>query len=154
MPHTTPKFWNQPAGLKAKLLWPVSMVYLAGRTLHKTIQQKTCYWPTVPVVSVGNITMGGAGKTPVVHKLAEYFAQQGEQVAILSRGYGGENTRPHRVTPEDTAQTVGDEPTMLFQKLVHTSVHIWVGRNRKAIAKRGRASWCYPAYFGRWLSAY
>jgi tetraacyldisaccharide 4'-kinase len=73
--------------------------------------------PDVPVIVVGNISVGGNGKTPVVLAIADYYRQQGAQVGILSRGYGGKcKAFPHRVTCRDTAAYVGDEPALMARR--------------------------------------
>ena len=72
-----------------------------------------------PVVVVGNITVGGSGKSPLVAYLVRSFEQQGFRAGVVSRGYGAE-TRIHQpilLTNQSTAAEVGDEPLMLFQQL-------------------------------------
>lgn len=73
----------------------------------------------VPVVVVGNITVGGAGKSPLVAYLVRSFEQQGLRAGIVSRGYGAETSiqQPILLTDQSTAAEVGDEPLMLFQQL-------------------------------------
>lgn len=81
----------------------------------------------VPTVSVGNITVGGTGKTPLVALVAEILAANGEKVCILSRGYGRENPKK-RVLVSDgekilaDVQTAGDEPFELAQTLLEKAV--------------------------------
>lgn len=74
--------------------------------------------PSVPVIVVGNISVGGNGKTPVVLAIAEYFQSQGIKVGVLSRGYGGAQTQfPYRVNSQDPPALVGDEPALLARRL-------------------------------------
>jgi tetraacyldisaccharide 4'-kinase len=85
---------------------------------------------------VGNLTVGGAGKTPVVRALAERLTARGRTVHLLSRGYGGSLEGPVRVDPErHTSAEVGDEPLMLAR---HATV--WVARDRAAGAKAAAAA--------------
>ncbi|EIJ43534.1 tetraacyldisaccharide 4''-kinase [Beggiatoa alba B18LD] len=74
------------------------------------------YRPPVPVIIVGNLTVGGTGKTPLVIWLAQFLTQQGYQVGIVSRGYGGTSKiYPLSVTPTSDPHIVGDEPVLLAQ---------------------------------------
>lgn len=72
----------------------------------------------IPVVVVGNITVGGSGKTPLLIALAEELKRRGHRVGIVSRGYGGGSGQyPLRVTSETSPDHCGDEPAMLAEKL-------------------------------------
>src|SRR6266446_4017966 len=74
------------------LLWPLSLVYGAAARLHAWLYAQGMYTTkrlNTPVISVGNLTVGGTGKTPMVLWLAERFLAEGKHVAILSRGYRG-----------------------------------------------------------------
>ncbi|MFX4226690.1 MAG: tetraacyldisaccharide 4'-kinase [Porticoccaceae bacterium] len=72
----------------------------------------------VPVIVVGNITVGGTGKTPLIIFLAKALEKRGRRVGIVSRGYGGRASRyPYKVLSTDTVDRVGDEPLMLAQTL-------------------------------------
>ncbi len=130
-----PSWWQQSAP-SFNSFTPLSMLYGMGQKVDATLRRKRQFKAPVPVISVGNITVGGSGKTPLVALLAEHFAAQGELVAILSRGYGGSQKTPYRVTKDDAAARVGDEPKMLAHLLRHTSAQVWVGRRRSASAKR------------------
>jgi tetraacyldisaccharide 4'-kinase len=90
------------------------------------------------VVSVGNLTVGGAGKTPVVRALAERLGAAGESVAILSRGYGRRASDPRLVEgpPWPMLEVAGDEPLMLARSL--PGVRVWVGGDRLELARRAR----------------
>jgi tetraacyldisaccharide 4'-kinase len=110
-------------------LLPASLLYgwLAERRFHKADP----YRSGLPVICVGNFTLGGAGKTPVALKLAGLLRDKGRMPAFLTRGYGGREYGPHVVDPSlDTAEAVGDEPLLLAR--VATTV---VSRNRPAGAK-------------------
>ncbi len=130
-----PAFWKKPTFI-ALLLWPLSLIYNFFVWFDKCFKRLNLYWAGVPVISVGNLTVGGTGKTPVVAFLADYFSHKGEQVAILSRGYKGSEKAPYLVTWRDTAANVGDEPKMLFDLFKNSTVQVWVGANRTHVAKR------------------
>jgi tetraacyldisaccharide 4'-kinase len=78
------------------------------------------------VISVGNVTAGGNGKTPLCIFLAEELAARGYRPAVLSRGYGGRLRGPHRVAKEDSPRDVGDEPLLLAQ----SGVDAFIARSR------------------------
>jgi tetraacyldisaccharide 4'-kinase len=91
----------------------------------------------VPVIVVGNVMVGGVGKTPIVMALVEHLTRQGLRVGVVSRGYGraaqDQKNHPIReVTPHSLAQQVGDEPL-----LIHTrcQVPVWVGAQRAKVAR-------------------
>lgn len=92
------------------------------------------------VVSVGNLTAGGAGKTPVVAFLAERLLRAGVRVAVLSRGYGrrGRAVEPVRGPPWPSFERVGDEPLLLARRL--PGLDVWVGGDRVELAHRARAA--------------
>jgi tetraacyldisaccharide 4'-kinase len=83
----------------------------------------------VPVIVVGNITVGGAGKTPLVLALAESLHAAGRRVGIVSRGYCSQTDAPQAVFPHSSPDEVGDEPVLLATK---SGVPVWVGRDRAA----------------------
>jgi tetraacyldisaccharide 4'-kinase len=84
--------------------------------------------PGAPVICVGNLTVGGAGKTPVVREIAARLAARGVDAQVLSRGYGGRLHGPVRVDPARHASAeVGDEPLMLA-----AGIPVWVSRDRAA----------------------
>lgn len=87
-----------------------------------------------PVVVVGNLVVGGSGKTPVVLALAEHCRAAGWRPGIVSRGHGArDNRRPRLVTPDDDAAQVGDEPLLLARR---SGVPVCIGRDRAAAARR------------------
>jgi tetraacyldisaccharide 4'-kinase len=86
----------------------------------------------VPVVVVGNLTVGGTGKTPLVAWLSTKLSAVGMRVAIVSRGYGGRAKGVTRVTLHSRASEVGDEPLLLARRAQAT---IFIGRDRVAAAK-------------------
>lgn len=87
----------------------------------------------VPVIVVGNITVGGVGKTPLVIELANYFKQQGYKPAIVSRGYGGKaKSWPQQVRADSDPYVVGDEPIVIARR---TGCPMAVGPDRSRAAK-------------------
>ncbi len=106
-----PEFW-QRRGLAGVALGPLAAVYTLGGRLRWAA---TPPWRApVPVICVGNLTVGGAGKTPVAIAIAERLAATGGAVHIVSRGYRGRLAGPVRVDPAlHTATDVGDEPLLL-----------------------------------------
>lgn len=85
----------------------------------------------VPVVVVGNLIVGGAGKTPLTLWLVNELARRGRRPGIVSRGYGGRATRPLSVSLDADPALVGDEPLLLARR---SRVPVWVGRDRAAAA--------------------
>ncbi len=89
--------------------------------------------PSVPVIVVGNISVGGTGKTPLVIWLAQHLLEMGYKPGIISRGYGGKATEwPLPVIAESEPSQVGDEPVMLARR---TRCPLWVGPDRPATAR-------------------
>ena len=112
------------------LLLPLSWLFalLAAQARWRARPEKLA----VPVIVVGNITVGGAGKTPLTLHLARALQQQGWRPGIVSRGYGGENTLPRPVSPDSVPAEVGDEPILLARR---SGVPVWVGRQRAAAGR-------------------
>jgi tetraacyldisaccharide 4'-kinase len=95
-----------------------------GQGWHRPVEK-----PPVPVIVVGNLTAGGAGKTPVVIALVRYLLEQGHAVAVISRGYGGqESDQPVAVTADSNPAVCGDEPVLIARSCVAS---VWVCRQRK-----------------------
>jgi tetraacyldisaccharide 4'-kinase len=91
-----------------------------------------------PVVSVGSVSAGGAGKTPVVMALAEMLKERGWAVDVLSRGYGRTGRGVERVAVQsmDAARRYGDEPVVMAER---TGVPVWVGSDRYEAGVRAEA---------------
>lgn len=118
-----PGFWRS-GGLLPALLTPASWIYRAGAALRAATAQP--YRAPVPVLCVGNLVAGGAGKTPVALSLGRALGKRGLKVAFLSRGYGGRLAGPLQVLPErHSAADVGDEPLLLAE-----AAPIWISRDR------------------------
>lgn len=121
----------------AQALQPLAWLYGTAAHAHGAWRARHAHYAGVPVISVGNLVVGGAGKTPLTQLLAQHFAQAGHQVAIASRGYGGTTTQPLAVLPRThTAREVGDEPLMLARAMAHLPVQVWVGRHRPSVVTR------------------
>ncbi len=110
-----PDFWySERPGLAPLLLSPLSGLYALGGTLRQALTSPVS--AGVPVICIGNLTAGGAGKTPTALKLAQLLSDQGRRPHILSRGYGAHVSAPVRVDPtKHTYRDVGDEPLLLAQ---------------------------------------
>lgn len=105
------KSWKKKT-LLSFLLLPLSLLYSGAGYLRPLITTK--YRARIPVICVGNVTVGGAGKTPVVLAITELLRKNNLKVAIASRGYKGEITTPTLVDKiRHTVNSVGDEPLML-----------------------------------------
>jgi tetraacyldisaccharide 4'-kinase len=106
-----PAFWSREGSLAAALLAPLATVYgavAAGRLARPGRPAG------IPVVCIGNLTVGGAGKTPTALTVARMLATAGERPIFLSRGYGGAQAGPLMVDPaRHRAREVGDEPLLL-----------------------------------------
>lgn len=99
------------------LLWPSSLIFQSISLVRRRLLQKRQRSFKVPVVVVGNLTVGGVGKTPLVVALAQAFIEKGLKPGIVSRGYGATLKQfPHQVAFDDLATHVGDEPLLLARK--------------------------------------
>ena len=121
-----PQFWTQSpkTSWKTALLWPFSkgmcaIASLRIRRFNKRRALKLAARKTVAnVIVVGNIVVGGTGKTPFIQWLGRQLAAQGLRYGIVSRGYGGQSsTWPQWVTEHSDPNMVGDEPVLLAQSL-------------------------------------
>ncbi len=123
----------QSRGWLACALWPVSLIYRVllriRRLAYDTGLINVRVLP-LPVVVVGNLSVGGTGKTPLCALLVDRFRESDWKPAIVSRGYGGaRHEQPHLLSAEDTAATAGDEPVMLYRQ---TGVPVCVCIDRAA----------------------
>jgi tetraacyldisaccharide 4'-kinase len=127
-----PPFWWRVAGLEARLLAPAAAIYgavAASRLRHEG------YRAGVPVICIGNPTLGGAGKTPTALAVAHMLKAAGERPVFLSRGYGGRQRGPLLVSPDrDRATDVGDEPLLLARMAPTVVAHDRVEGARAAHA--------------------
>ena len=106
-----PGFWNDPPGFIAGALAPAGWLYSAA-TARRILQPG--YRANVPVICIGNLNVGGTGKTPTAIAMIERLVARGRRVAVVSRGYGGSLTGPLQVfEAQHKAAEVGDEPLLL-----------------------------------------
>ncbi len=117
------------------ILSPLSLLYgavtAARRAAYRAGVLSSSSLP-VPVIVVGNITVGGTGKTPLVLWLAHYLRGRRRTPGIVSRGYGGKEGAPRRVLPDSDPLVVGDEAVLLARR---SGAEVWVGANRAAAAR-------------------
>ena len=126
-------------------LWPISLVFASMVAVRwwlyrlGWIRSQTL---PVPVVVVGNVLVGGVGKTPITIALVQHLSAKGWRVGVLSRGYGrsAQATDIQAVTLSSSAAEVGDEPLLIQRKC---QVPVWVGADRVAAARAMLAQ--YPA---------
>jgi tetraacyldisaccharide 4'-kinase len=126
--------WLTRGGL-ARALWPLSRVYGAlvkERWQEFASGQRPITRLPVPVVVVGNVVAGGAGKTPLVIALVRHCQQTGWHIGVVSRGHGRPSDAVELVTPNSTAESVGDEPLLIARS---TQAPVCVGQDRVAAAK-------------------
>jgi tetraacyldisaccharide 4'-kinase len=117
------------------LLRPLSLLYgwvvCARRALHAKGWLAGRH-PGVPVIVVGNITVGGTGKTPLVIWLATALAEAGQRPGVVLRGYAGKAIAPRTVSADDSPVEVGDEAVLIARR---TRVPVAIGRDRVAAAR-------------------
>jgi tetraacyldisaccharide 4'-kinase len=126
-------YWYRYSPLHLILL-PASWLFGALSALRRFL-----YWHHIlksyrlplPVVVIGNLSVGGTGKTPLTLSLAQKLTEAGYHPLIVSRGYGG-TTEQQQVTIKSTAEQVGDEPLLMAGRNI---CPVWVGKDRIATAK-------------------
>lgn len=142
-PSASPQFGHQPApapstqrglqkiwqtrGIAAWALWPLSRIYgalvLVRRGLYRAGWLEAQH-PGRPVVVVGNVIAGGAGKTPVVIAIVRHLQARGLRAGVISRGYGRNTTDCRAVTPNSLASDVGDEPALIARSFANGPVGV------------------------------
>lgn len=122
-----PPFWyKQSATAAAQLLSPIAQLYRLASYVRRWGANP--YRAKIPVICIGNIVAGGAGKTPVALTLAEMLLKGGNNPIFVTRGYGGQERGPLRVDlARHTAHDVGDEALLLARV-----APVWVGQDRAA----------------------
>ncbi|ARG98912.1 tetraacyldisaccharide 4'-kinase [Legionella micdadei] len=111
------KLWYNKHPLRW-ILWPFAFSYGVITCLRRIYLSYFCQHQfPVPIIVVGNLTVGGVGKTPLVIALAKQLQSKGLRVGIVSRGYGATIKQfPHEISLDDTASLVGDEPLLIAKK--------------------------------------
>lgn len=125
----------QRRGALAALLWPLSLIYrglLACRRWAHTLGTHDTGHLPVPVVVVGNVVVGGAGKTPTTIALVEHLTRQGWRVGVVSRGHGRRAQGVMEVLADTDPAASGDEPRLIRQR---TGAPTFVGRQRVQAAR-------------------
>ena len=120
-----PQFWYEPNTWKAKFLYPLGYFYNLLTLLRGKLAKPQSY--SCLTICIGNLNVGGTGKTPTTIALAQHFLKKGLQVHVVSRGYKGKFQGTFLVDPQKhKSDEVGDEPLLISE---FTSV--WVSNKRK-----------------------
>lgn len=134
-----PRFWSNPPdrpGLLARLLSPLGALYAAATA--RRVARAPDWRAPVPVICIGNLTAGGAGKTPTAIAVLERLTAMGIDAHAVTRGHGGTAGRagvPHRVSMTDDPALTGDEPQLLA-----AFATVWVSADRAAGARAAVAA--------------
>jgi tetraacyldisaccharide 4'-kinase len=121
---------SRPEPSLRRLLAPLIPLYKAAlsvRELRLASGMEPVRWLRWPVISIGNLSTGGAGKTPFTISLARELTSHGLPVDVLSRGYGRQSVEVTRVDPNGTAEEFGDEPLLIARE---TGVPVYVAAER------------------------
>lgn len=132
--HPLEKFWYRFSPLHL-LLIPMSWVFAALVAVRRGLYRcgvLSGVKLAVPVIIVGNLTVGGSGKTPLTLWLAQQLIARGWRPGIISRGFGGSATHPVLVRSDSDASLVGDEPLLMARRGL---CPVWIGRDRPAAAQ-------------------
>ncbi|MBE0622888.1 MAG: tetraacyldisaccharide 4'-kinase [Burkholderiales bacterium] len=127
------KHWYRLSALSL-LLWPLSLLFRLVLVLRR-LAYRSGALPVVrlpvPVIVVGNLVVGGTGKTPLVLWLASMLKKAGRKPGIVSRGYRGSAAAPLEVSAASPVDLVGDEPLLLARA---SGCPVWIGRDRATAA--------------------
>ena len=119
-----PKFWYKKNDTYlSNTLYPLSLLFRFGTKIRNIISRQRI--SKIPVICIGNIVVGGAGKTPVALKLGSMLKQNGYKPHFVSKGYGGIETNNTLIKEWHSAQSVGDE-SLLLSEVAPT----WIGKDR------------------------
>jgi tetraacyldisaccharide 4'-kinase len=132
--HWLEQHWSRITKLHL-VLFPISLVFRALVALRRDLYLSSflaSHQMLLPVIVVGNISVGGTGKTPLTLALAQQLTERGWHPLIISRGYGRKGKNPQPVSASNTAAEVGDEPLLMAQRDI---CPVWVGADRVATAQ-------------------
>ncbi len=127
-------YWWRHNALSVVLL-PLSWLFRVAVTLRRSAYRAGWFRThrlAVPVIIVGNITVGGTGKTPLVIWLVEFLRAQGYRPGVVTRGYGGSARIPRSVGPESDTRETGDEAVLLARRC---ACPVMIGKERVAAAR-------------------
>ena len=122
--YEAPKFWYKKNDTYlSNSLYPLSLLFRFGTKIRNFVSRKTS--SGIPVICIGNIVVGGAGKTPVALKIGKILIMAGYNPHFLTRGYAGKLKNNIKVSNIHSAEDVGDE-SLILSKIAPT----WIGSNR------------------------
>lgn len=124
--------WYAPPSRGLRLLQPLESAFVRLARRRRQRDARLAGSLPVPVVVVGNLAVGGTGKTPLVIALARILARNGLRVGVVSRGYGGTARRPMRVIGATDPLVCGDEALLLASRV---DGPVWVGTDRARVAR-------------------
>jgi tetraacyldisaccharide 4'-kinase len=127
------------------VLSPLVPLYTAASAAKNLVYNRHWLEPKrlqAPVISIGNLSVGGSGKTPLTIRLAQLLRERGIAADVLSRGYGRSSNTVERVTPAGSAEEFGDEPLLIAQD---SGVPVFVGASRYQAGRLAEASQENPA---------
>jgi tetraacyldisaccharide 4'-kinase len=128
------RHWYRKSAL-SRVLWPLSLAFGAGVVLRRALYRYGVFATErlpVPVVVVGNVVVGGAGKTPLTLWITHALAARGRHPGIVSRGYGGAEPGPAEVPRGGDWRRYGDEPVLMADA---AACPVWIGRRRAAAGR-------------------
>jgi len=116
--HLQQRWYGRPGWLY--LLWPLEMLFRFFAALRRALYRTKIFssWRApVPVIVIGNISVGGTGKTPVTIALCELLQRAGFNPGVISRGYGAKpSSTPYQINSTDSAEIAGDEPLLIARR--------------------------------------
>jgi len=131
-PHSWPARWSRPASTLSRVLSPLIATWMHRKRRHIASAPRVVQ--EIPVVCIGNLVVGGSGKSPLVQSVCAHLKEAGFRPGIVSRGYGGRvRNLPIEVSENTSPQAVGDEPVMLFKR---TRVPVVVCQDRARAVER------------------
>jgi tetraacyldisaccharide 4'-kinase len=132
--HWLQHHWSRITPLHL-IFFPLSLIFRMLVVLRREMYRNgflATHQLLLPVIVIGNISVGGTGKTPLTLALAQQLMELGWHPLIISRGYGRSISSPQEVGLSSTSSQVGDEPVLMAQRNI---CPVWVGANRVATAR-------------------